>query len=93
LNVGITLLLLLKPKTNNELNTIELQTTVGEQGAWSMVKLVKLNLAHSFLARVEHRKEQEVGKLSSKSGEWRRQIVGDVDTQTCSFDGPYVATQ
>ncbi len=68
LNVGVTPLVLLKPKTNNKLNTIELQTTVGEQGAWSMVKL---NLAHSFLARTEHREEQEVGKLSSESGEWK----------------------
>jgi hypothetical protein len=39
------------------LNTIELQTMVGKQGAWSMVKLVKLNLAHNFLARAEHREE------------------------------------
>jgi hypothetical protein len=75
----MTPLLLLKPKTNNELNTIELQTTVSEQGAWSMVKLLKLNLAHNLLARAEHRKEQEAGKLSSKLGEWRRRIVGDVD--------------
>jgi hypothetical protein len=42
LNVGETPLLLLKLETNNKLNTIELQTTVDEEGAWSMVKLVKL---------------------------------------------------
>ncbi len=52
---------------------------VGEQGAWSMVKLVKLNLAHNLLARAEHKDEQKVGKLSSESREWRQQIVGDVD--------------
>jgi hypothetical protein len=42
LNVGVTLLLLLKLETNNKLNTIiELQIMVGKQGAWSMVKLAK----------------------------------------------------
>jgi hypothetical protein len=42
LNVGVTPFLLLKLETNNKLNTTELQITVGEQGAWNMVKLEKL---------------------------------------------------
>jgi hypothetical protein len=42
LNARVTPFLLLKLETNNKLNTTELQTMVGKQGAWSMVKLVKL---------------------------------------------------
>jgi hypothetical protein len=42
LNVGITPFLMLKLESNNKLNTTKLQTIVGGQGAWSMVKLAKL---------------------------------------------------
>jgi hypothetical protein len=71
LNVGVTLLLLLKLETNNKLNTTKLQIMVNKQGAWSMVKLAKVKGSSKPSGKSRTYKKVKTNKLNNESKEWR----------------------